>query len=109
MKRIALLAALAAALCLTAATVHAQEPVKAPSLLLSLDRLSLGARFGYAWHSGAEENLPAFRKEFEIGAVGAYSLTPHVSLSFQALRGLDNKTQRLSLAVTIPVYVGGGK
>lgn len=93
------------ALSILASAVHAEDKP-----LLSVERVSLGAGFNYAFHAAPFETsapLPEFRKEFEAGLYGAYNLTPHLSAVASSVYGLDNKTFRTSLGVRIRLFQGG--
>lgn len=97
--------------CLTGVS-QAQEPKN----LLSADRLSFAVGGNYGWHDGEVSNLPAFRKEVEVGVYGAYSLTsyqnadgqwkPRLILTASSLYGLDNRTFHTSVGVRLPIFVG---
>jgi hypothetical protein len=67
-------------------------------------RLSFGVGGGYTWHTGEEASLPTTRKEFEVGAFGAYNIVPNFSAAGYAVRGFENRTWRAGLGPRLTVW-----
>lgn len=72
-------------------------------------RGSFGVGGGYAFHSGDESNLPATRKEWEVGAYGAYNVVPNFSVAGYGVRGFENRTWRVGLGPRLGVWKSDDK
>lgn len=98
---------LALALLLVAtASFAAEEPLFSPK------RLSVAAGANYASFSQvgiSAAQVPAYRKEWEVGVYSAYNLTPRASLVASSVLGLDNRLVRWSAGFRIRMFRGGEK
>lgn len=84
--------------------------------LFSPARLSVAATGGYTWYGSAGDTpVPAFGKEFTVGPTVAFNLleptdlhplTPHTSITYAALYGVDNKTWYQRLAISAVIWKG---
>ena len=111
MKRVllAIFALFTLALTTTAQPVHAQDRP-----LWSMDRASIGVTANYAFFQNAgDQPLPAYKKAWELGAVGAYNLVaqpggkaPLLNATFATSYDLDNRWWRHRVGLTLVIWKG---
>lgn len=97
-----------------AAGVAAADTTQYP--ILSVERLTLGARLEHAWYSGSQDGPVLFlthdiQKEFGVGVVGAYALTAGeypTALIGGTVYALDSKWFRSYVGLNVRLFAGGG-
>ena len=116
MKRVLLALFALFTLLVVTAPAHAQDATEGTPLF-SMDRASLGVTTNYAFYQGVgSEPLPAFAKEWEFGAVGAYNLVaqpggkaPLLSATYSINYGVDNKFWRHRVGLTLVLWKGSDR
>jgi hypothetical protein len=88
------------------AWAQVENPSQYP--VISLARLTLGARGEYSWLSNVNDNdpQPPFKKEWAVGIVGAYGLVPKLSAIGGVTYGVDNREYRSWLGVSLKIFDG---
>ena len=99
MKKI--LFALAAVAAMAGVAHSAEQP------LLSKDRASLALGLDYAaYQKVGSEALPSFKKAWEPCVLGAYVLTPHLTLTGSGAYDVDNRWMRWKVGIRTVLWRG---
>ena len=102
-RKAVVLGVVAAALALSlAGTAKAGEQP-----LFSKDRASLALGLDYAaYQQVGDEPLPQFKKAWEPCVLGAYVLTPHLTLTGSGAYDVDNKWMRWKVGIRTVLWKG---
>lgn len=92
------------ALC---ATGLADSAIGAEQPLFSKDRASLALGLDYAaYQQVGDEPLPQFKKAWEPCVLGAYVLTPHLTLTGSGAYDVDNRWMRWKVGIRTVLWKG---
>ena len=99
MKKV--LVAVVALMALAGVAQAAEQP------LFSKDRASLALGLDYAaYQKVGDEPLPQFKKAWEPCVLGAYVLTPHLTLTGSGAYDVDNKWMRWKVGIRTVLWRG---
>ena len=99
MKKVLL--AVVALMALAGVAQAAEQP------LFSKDRASLALGLDYAaYQQVGDEPLPQFKKAWEPCVLGAYVLTPHLTLTGSGAYDVDNKWMRWKVGIRTVLWKG---
>ena len=97
----AVVAALVAVAAFSGVARAAEQP------LFSKDRASLALGLDYAaYQKVGDEPLPQFKKAWEPVVLGAYVLTPHLTLTGSGAYDVDNKWMRWKVGIRTVLWRG---